>query len=137
MLNLDIKANLAYNKNKVTEVPNELIRWFYQCVIQRISRSSTAFRKDIPSVTSGATRQMAFSSRRKKLTITSIQREHFLQKGAKPGDVRRIDENGDGKINDHDKVMLGNPNPDYIYGFSLAADYHGFDFSMNLTGCGR
>ena len=48
--------------------------------------------------------------------------------------MKRIDDNGDGIIDAADKVMLGDPNPDYIYGFSIDASYKGFDFSMNIQG---
>lgn len=59
-----------------------------------------------------------------------------LQGGAKPGDVRRVDLNSDGILNDKDKTMLGDPNPDYIYGFRINMAWKGFDLSMNVQGQG-
>ncbi|MGQ1946170.1 SusC/RagA family TonB-linked outer membrane protein [Geofilum sp. OHC36d9] len=62
-----------------------------------------------------------------------------LMASAKPGDVRFVDVSGpegepDGEIDDYDKVMLGNPNPDYILGFQFNADYKGFYLQLTANG---
>lgn len=51
-----------------------------------------------------------------------------------PGDLRFVDQNKDGKINDDDKVMIGDPNPDFIFGLQFTADYKGFSFLINANG---
>ena len=53
---------------------------------------------------------------------------------ARPGDLRYIDENGDGKITPDDRVKLGNPHPDMTFGFSFNADWKGFDLSVMTNG---
>jgi TonB-linked SusC/RagA family outer membrane protein len=40
----------------------------------------------------------------------------------------------DGRIDDNDRTMIGNPTPDLLYGFSLGADYKGFDFGIDFQG---
>ncbi|GHT24371.1 SusC/RagA family TonB-linked outer membrane protein [Bacteroidia bacterium] len=50
-----------------------------------------------------------------------------------PGDVRFVDLNDDGKIDDKDRTNLGNPNPDAIIGFNGNLGYKGIDFSFNVT----
>ena len=52
----------------------------------------------------------------------------------KPGDVHFVDINGDGKIDDKDRVRLGDPNPRFMYGFHGAANYGNFDLSFNFAG---
>lgn len=52
----------------------------------------------------------------------------------KPGDVKYIDINHDGQINDNDKVNLGDGNPDFTFGANISLDYKGFDFSMSING---
>jgi TonB-linked SusC/RagA family outer membrane protein len=54
---------------------------------------------------------------------------------AQPGDVRFVDQNDDGVIDDDDKVMIGDPNPDYIYGIQFHAEYKGI--SIQLVGTGQ
>lgn len=54
----------------------------------------------------------------------------LIQPNAVPGDIRFIDENGDGIISDADRVQIGNPFPDFTGGLNLSAEYLGFDFNM-------
>lgn len=58
----------------------------------------------------------------------------ILQKDPQPGDVIFVDQNGDGIINEDDKTMIGDPNPDYILGFNLSMTYKGWDLSLNAKG---
>ncbi|GAO42223.1 SusC/RagA family TonB-linked outer membrane protein [Flavihumibacter petaseus] len=60
-----------------------------------------------------------------------------IQPLAKPGDLRYVDYNGDGLISAEDRVILGNPNPDFTYGFTVNAAYKGFDvilFGQGIAG---
>ncbi len=50
------------------------------------------------------------------------------------GDIRFVDINGDGIINDLDRTLIGSPIPDLTYGFNLSAGYKGFDFSVFFQG---
>lgn len=60
----------------------------------------------------------------------------LIQPNAKPGDFRWLDLNGDGKITSDnlDKTFLGSSFPKYTFGFTLNADYKGFDFMVFLQG---
>lgn len=57
-----------------------------------------------------------------------------LQNDVKPGDVKYVDANHDGVIDDKDKMNLGNGMPDFTYGFNVAFDYKNFDFSLTANG---
>ena len=57
-----------------------------------------------------------------------------LQPGAAPGDIIYQNVNGDDKIDASDKTSIGNPNPDFTFGFSLSANYKAFDFSVMANG---
>ncbi|MBO5157617.1 MAG: TonB-dependent receptor, partial [Prevotella sp.] len=52
--------------------------------------------------------------------------------GIKPGDLKFVDFNHDGVINDADKTEIGSPHPDVTMGINLGASYKGFD--INVTG---
>ena len=53
---------------------------------------------------------------------------------AQAGDVIFVDQNGDGTIDADDKTMIGNPHPDFTYGFNASMNYKAFDFSLFLQG---
>lgn len=54
--------------------------------------------------------------------------------GAKVGDLKFVDQNGDGVINDDDKAVTGNYAPDFTYGYSTQLMYKWFDLSISLQG---
>ncbi len=58
----------------------------------------------------------------------------LIQPNAKPGDFIFKDNNDDGKIDNLDRTMLGNPTPDFTLGLNFALDYKGFDFSAFFYG---
>jgi len=55
----------------------------------------------------------------------------------KPGDIRYKDQNGDGEINDDDRVVIGSNLPRYTFGINLGLDYKNFDFSCLFQGVGK
>lgn len=54
-----------------------------------------------------------------------------------PGDNRYVDVNKDGKIDDNDKFVFGNPFPRYTYGATYNLDYKNFDLSIFIQGVGK
>lgn len=53
-----------------------------------------------------------------------------IQPNAKPGDIRYIDYNGDGQINDEDQQYCGNPFPKLTMGINLGAEWKGIDLNL-------
>jgi TonB-linked SusC/RagA family outer membrane protein len=54
--------------------------------------------------------------------------------GLRPGDVRFVDQNNDGYIDERDKVILGNPIPDFELGLQLNAAWKGIYANVTFTG---
>jgi TonB-linked SusC/RagA family outer membrane protein len=54
-----------------------------------------------------------------------------------PGDIRFVDVNKDGVINDRDKFVLGNPFPRYTFGFNYNVIYKNFDLNIFVQGVGK
>ncbi len=52
----------------------------------------------------------------------------------RPGDVRFVDQNNDGVIDDADRVMLGNPIPDFELGLQLNVSWKGIYANMTMAG---
>lgn len=57
-----------------------------------------------------------------------------IQPDAKPGDVIFKDIDGNGSIDDQDRTIIGNPNPDWTFGLTFTAAYQGIDFMMFWSG---
>lgn len=58
----------------------------------------------------------------------------LLLPNAKPGDFIWQDNNGDGKIDDNDKVNIGNSIPKYTFGLTVNLNYKNFDLMMFAQG---
>ncbi|MEO1451874.1 MAG: hypothetical protein AAFV07_20250 [Bacteroidota bacterium] len=54
--------------------------------------------------------------------------------GRVPGDIRIVDQNGDGVIDGRDRTVIGNPNPDFVYGFNLSFVYKRFTLTALING---
>ncbi|HIY75550.1 MAG TPA: TonB-dependent receptor [Candidatus Sphingobacterium stercorigallinarum] len=54
----------------------------------------------------------------------------YVQEGARPGDLRYVDNNQDGVIDNLDRTLIGSPFPDLIFGFRFGVDYKGFDLQI-------
>lgn len=67
--------------------------------------------------------------------VNAYQKDGVLiQPSAAPGDIRFKDVNGDGTINDDDRVYCGSPFPDFTYSVNGSINYKQFDFSFTLQG---
>lgn len=51
-----------------------------------------------------------------------------------PGSINYVDVNGDGYITELDRVIIGDPNPDFTYGFSTSFRYKNLSLSANFVG---
>ncbi|PHQ29370.1 SusC/RagA family TonB-linked outer membrane protein [Leeuwenhoekiella nanhaiensis] len=54
---------------------------------------------------------------------------HATQANAVPGDLRYVDQNGDGVIDGDDRINIGDPIPDVTMGLNLGFNYKNFDFT--------
>lgn len=50
------------------------------------------------------------------------------------GDVKFVDQNGDGDVGPADKVIIGNPNPDFTFGFNTGFTYKNFTLDAFFYG---
>ncbi len=58
----------------------------------------------------------------------------LIQPNAQPGDLRFVDQNNDGKINDNDRVYMGAAFPKITYGFSASMNWKNWDLSLFFQG---
>lgn len=133
--NYNIGANLAYNKNKVGNIPTE---------DGIIHGSSYVLYDNAPEIYRAQNgKPIGYFWGFKTAGIFQNQQEindwiaagnGVFQSNVQPGDVKYYDVNHDGVINDDDKVNLGNGVPDVTLGFNLGFNYKNFDFSLVASG---
>lgn len=124
--------NGAYNKNTMTHIGNseKVITGASWAVAGAVTRSE----EGLPiSYFWGYKTDGIFQNQGEVYSHINADGE-TLQPNAQPGDVRFVDVNGDGIINEDDRTMIGNPTPDFTFGFTASAEYKGFDFSFFASG---
>ncbi len=133
IIRLDLRGNMAYNKNEVTNVPGKIIHGS-NSVLFNGSEEFYRVQEGYPIGYFWGYKTDGLFQSAEEIQNYKNSEGKLLQPSAKPGDVKRVDLNGDGVLNDKDKTMIGDPNPDYIYGLSINAAAKGFDFSINFQG---
>ena len=58
----------------------------------------------------------------------------YRGKDLKPGDIKFVDTNGDGNVNDEDKEIIGDPNPKFTFGFNTTFTYKNWNLNANFNG---
>ncbi len=70
------------------------------------------------------------------LTASDIANDYPVMVGydVQPGDVKYVDQNNDGVINEWDRVVIGGDKPVQFFGIDLGLEWKGFEFSMLWQG---
>lgn len=127
-----IGANATYNQNTMTKVDNEAgfipgATWGLSGEVTRTYEGS-----EVVSFFGYKTDGIFKTERDVLAHINSSGKQ--IQPSAKPGDIRFVDVNGDGRISDDDRTIIGSPLPDWTFGSNFKIDYKGFDVSALLIG---
>lgn len=135
-VNYNIGINGAYNKNKVGNIPTEggIIHGTENMLYDNTPEFYRAQNGHSIGYFWGYQTCGIFQNTEQIANWNKDNKHGILQSNPQPGDVIYVDQNGDGIINDKDKVDLGNGMPDFTYGFNLGFDYKGFDFALSANG---
>ncbi len=127
-----VNGNISFNKNKVIEIANS------EGIIEGSTTVfSTNDRTSFYRAQVGYPIGYFYGYKTNGVFQTPEQIEEY--KGAKlstasPGDLIFVDTDNNNVIDANDKTMIGDPNPDAIFGFSVNLGYKGFDFSLSANG---
>ncbi|WP_048904104.1 TonB-dependent receptor [Pedobacter sp. V48] len=133
--NYSVGVNGAYNKNKVENIPtsDEIIHGGENELFNNaleFYRAQTGF----PIGYFWGLKTAGIFQNEAEVQNYRSANGKVIQPTAAPGDVKYVDINGDGMIDNLDRGMIGNPNPNYTFGITLSGDYKGFDFSVVASG---
>ena len=67
-------------------------------------------------------------------TQAEVDSHAFQEASTAPGDIRFKDLNNDGAINEDDRTVIGDPNPDWLFSMVNTFSWKGFDLSVYLQG---
>lgn len=70
-------------------------------------------------------------------TEEEVEATEAKMPGSQPGDVRYVDQNQDGIINDDDRINLGDPFPHFNYSVNVDLRYKRWSFSLLGQGVGK
>lgn len=128
----NVGLNASYNKNEMTHIENE--EKVLNGATWAVSGVVTRAQEGLPiGYFWGYKTDGIFHDMNDVYRHISADGE-YLQPKAKPGDVRFVDVNGDGVIDPKDRTMIGNPTPDWTFGFNSNMSYKNFDLSFLLIG---
>ena len=135
----NISYNIAYNKNKVTEVnSSQKYNNGGNDLLAQGTGQMARFEEGEPigyfwGYKTAGPIQNAADLAAYTASLKDGDAANSLQgTDLKVGDLKFVDVNGDGIITAADKTNLGDPNPDVTMGITLGANYKGFD--LNITG---
>jgi TonB-linked SusC/RagA family outer membrane protein len=131
--NVNVKFGATFTKNENTVIS--------------LSREGEVIFDGFPSILRGQTEPVAvleeglpvgsfkvFESAGTIKTDEELTAYRQLYPGASKGDIRYIDQDGDGDLDNNDKVYKGSYQPEFEYGFTIDMDYKAFDLSVQLYG---
>ncbi|TGE10507.1 SusC/RagA family TonB-linked outer membrane protein [Hymenobacter fodinae] len=120
--------NASLNRNKVIDL-GTLVNDQNQLVDRTIINSNSITQKGQPlGVFYGHQVQGIFQSE------DEIKAAPTQPGNPKPGDIRFVDVNGDKKIDNNDRTIIGNPNPKVIGGVTNTFTFKGLDLSVFFQG---
>ncbi len=134
-LNYSVGASVAYNTNEVTKINNnEKIFHGTGNVLGQGTEELYRAQVGFPiGYFWGYKTNGVFQNDAEVLAYRNSS-DKTIMPTAVPGDLIFDDTNDDGTIDYNDKVMIGDPNPDFIVGLNFSMDYKGFDLSLMANG---
>ena len=132
-----VKSNVTYLKNKLIRLGNSSGFQLYDNVQERGNVSRAQNGEPFPYFygykTNGIFQNQEEIDNYTWMDLASGEVQ-VIQPDAKPGDIRFVDINNDGQINDDDRTKIGKGTPDWTFGFTFNAAWRGFDFMMFWQG---
>jgi TonB-linked SusC/RagA family outer membrane protein len=131
----NINANISFNKNKILELTEGVTEQFAGALDHR-SYNNPFIQKVGYSIGTlyGRVEEGIYKN---EADVRSLPQNDGLPNAAVLaliGEIKYKDINGDGLINNNDRAIIGDVNPDFIYGIYNEFTYKNFDLSIFING---
>ena len=141
-LTLSFGGNIGINKTKITDLSSQPLDEFYVDGIAEERRfyfgsevtRSNLFRYPANVFVEGEETSLFYGLETDGIYQTGDALPEVFGNLALPGDVKIVDQNGDGIIDLNDRTFIGNPNPDFIYGFNFNLTYKRLSANILFNG---
>lgn len=121
-VNLTVRGNMTYSKNKIGEYDEENNVYGYQ------NQSGYRINQIRGLIAEGLFKDYDDIRNSPKQEFGTYQ----------PGDIKYKDVNGDGVVNSGDECAIGaTSTPNLIYGLGVSVQWKGFDFNLHFQGAGK
>lgn len=131
-VNFAVGGNISYLKNRLIDYGNETGSSNLDAV-QAVGTVSRAENGEVYPFFYGYKTAGLFQTQAEIDEYVNSNGE-LLQPNARPGDVRFVDFNGDGKINDDDRTKIGKGMPDITYALNFNVEWQGLDLTLFFQG---
>ena len=130
-----LNVNFSYNKNEVTRIAND--EGIIHGDTEVLSHGGSEFYRAQVGYPIGyfwGYKTAGVFQNHQEIVDWLTQGNGTAQTDPQPGDLKYVDLNHDGVIDDNDKTMIGNPHPDFRLGISANIAWKGFDAAVTLNG---
>lgn len=124
--------NISHNKNEVTRIANS--EGIIRSTLQQCSYQFAYAQEGYPIGYFYGYKTAGLFQNEAEVQNYKDKNGKLIMPNAQPGDLRFVDLDGNGTIDESDKTMIGKSNPDVNFGFGMNFGYKGFDFSFTTNG---
>lgn len=129
--NWELGVNFATYNSEVTELPNPIIGPAVTEDLTTVNRFEVG---QEPGYFWGFETAGIYADQAAVDNDPNIANDAVRKDLVQPGDLIRVDQNGDGIVDDSDNVILGDPTPDFTYGFTFGGNFKSIDIGIFLNG---
>lgn len=133
-------GNIAFNRNEVGDLgyaPNQFGTETYSAYLGRQISGGNFFKTEANIFIEGEEPGLFYGYETNGIVSNDDQlgsAPSFNGTPAQLGDVMLVDQNGDGVINNNDLTIIGNPNPDFNFGFGTSFEYKNLSITAQFNG---
>ena len=137
-----VGGNVGFNKTEITDLSSQPLEDFYINGVAQERRfyfgsevtRSNLFRYPANVFIEGEETSLFYGLQTDGIYQNGDILPEVFGNPAVPGDVKLVDQNGDGIIDLNDRTIIGNPNPDFVYGFNFNISYKRLSANILFNG---